>query len=79
MPEHTGYGIEAFIRKQFQIEEKDIRSYSPLALAYIGDGIYELIIRTIVVSKGNRQVKKLQVIFGIQARLRQRLPQGDRI
>ena len=59
MHEHTGCGIEAFIRKQFQIEEKDIRSYSPLALAYIGDGIYELIIRTIVVSKGNRQVKKL--------------------
>lgn len=57
--EHTQQCMEALIRKQFHIEEKDIRSFSPLALAYIGDGIYELIIRTVIVTKGNRQVKKL--------------------
>ena len=33
--------------------------YSALALAYIGDGVYDLIIRSIVVGKGNHKVKDL--------------------
>ena len=41
------------------VEIKDINTYSPLTLAYIGDAIYELIIRTMVISKGDRQVGKL--------------------
>lgn len=39
--------------------EKDISLFSPLILAYIGDAIYELIIRTHIVIKGNRPVNKL--------------------
>lgn len=42
-----------------EIEDIDIRTYSPLVLAYIGDGVYELIIRTIIVSKGNIPVNKM--------------------
>ena len=49
----------AYLREQFQLPQQDIRTYSPLALAYIGDGIYELYIRTIVVGRGNRQASKL--------------------
>ena len=49
----------AYLREQFQLPRQDIRTYSPLALAYIGDGIYELYIRTIVVGRGNRQASKL--------------------
>ncbi len=37
----------------------DIRSYSPLVLAYIGDGVFELIIRSYVVNQGNVQVHKM--------------------
>ena len=37
----------------------DIRTYSPLALAYIGDGVFDLIIRTIVVGRGNTRANKL--------------------
>jgi ribonuclease-3 family protein len=37
----------------------DIRTYSPLSLAFIGDGVYELIIRTIIVHQGSVQVHKL--------------------
>ena len=47
------------LRERFGLENTDIRAYSPLTLAYIGDGIYELIIRTILVEKGNTQVNKL--------------------
>ena len=48
-------GIDAFILGTFGIEQQDIRTYSPLALAYIGDGIYDLVIRSLVVGKGNTQ------------------------
>ena len=41
------------------MEHVDIRSYSPLALAYIGDGIYDLIIRSMIVGKGNTQANLL--------------------
>ena len=33
------------------LSEVDLREYSPLVLAYIGDAIYELIIRTVLVKK----------------------------
>lgn len=47
------------IKSKFGIENQDIRTISPLTLAYIGDSIYDLIIRTIVVSQGNKQVNKM--------------------
>lgn len=48
-----------YLSEVFEMQEKDIRSYSPLTLAYIGDGIYELVIRTVLVSRGNCQPNKL--------------------
>ncbi|MBQ7934525.1 MAG: ribonuclease III, partial [Lachnospiraceae bacterium] len=41
------------IKSTFDCKEQDVRAYSPLALAYIGDGIYDLIIRSVVVERGN--------------------------
>jgi ribonuclease-3 family protein len=38
---------------------RDIRTYSPLTLAYVGDGIYDLIIRTMVVERANRPANDL--------------------
>lgn len=49
----------SYLKAQFQLENRDIKTYSPLTLAYIGDGIYELIIRTILVSRGNCPTQKL--------------------
>lgn len=43
----------------FEFPEVDIKTYSPLTLAYMGDGIYELIIRTLLVKQGNAQASKL--------------------
>ena len=37
----------------------DLRTYSPLALAFLGDAVYSLIIRTTVFARGNRQAEKL--------------------
>lgn len=52
-------GINAYIKEQFAIEEADIKTYSPLTLAYIGDGIYDLVIRSVVVDRGNTKAAKL--------------------
>ena len=51
--------FDAFIREQFNIKKQDIRTYSPLTLAYIGDGVFDLIIRTVVVDKGNTSPNEL--------------------
>ena len=48
-----------YLLKPFNIERKEATEFSPLVLAYIGDAVYELIIRSILVSGGNRPVNKL--------------------
>lgn len=47
------------IKEVFPCPKQDLRTYSPLALAYIGDGVYELVIRTIIVAKANRSAGDL--------------------
>lgn len=47
------------LKKCFELENRDIKTYSPLTLAYIGDGVYDLVIRTILVSRGNCPPNKL--------------------
>ena len=46
-------------RQVFELKDVDADSYSPLTLAYIGDCVYELTIRTLLVNKGNAPVNKL--------------------
>lgn len=41
------------LRDSFELEKVDIRTYSPLSLAYIGDAVYDLFIRSFVIGKGN--------------------------
>lgn len=43
----------------FELPDCQPEQYSPLTLAYIGDAIYELVIRTILVREANTQVNKL--------------------
>lgn len=50
------------IMDTFPGKRQDIRSYSALSLAYIGDVVYDLIIRTVVVSRANRPVNDLHRI-----------------
>lgn len=57
-----GESIDLFSNtvEYFDTGKQEINTYSPLTLAYVGDGIYEIIIRTIVVTNdGNEQVNKL--------------------
>lgn len=52
-------GINQYFLEKFGMEQADIRNYSPLVLAYIGDGIYDLVIRSMMVAKGNAHVNDL--------------------
>lgn len=58
-----GTGINPELKEQicevFSLAEQDIRMYSPLTLAYIGDAVYEIIVRTILVERGNAPVNVL--------------------
>lgn len=58
-----------YIRKSFNLPDTDIKSYSGLTLAYIGDAIYDLVIRTYIVEQGNAPVNKLhkKVVKLVQA------------
>jgi ribonuclease-3 family protein len=51
--------LNDYINERFDITSKDIRTYSPLTLAYIGDAVYDLVIRSILVNRGNTAVNNL--------------------
>jgi len=54
-----GVTILEAVKREFDCKEIDIRTYSPLTLAYIGDAIYDLVIRTIVVERANTSPNRL--------------------
>lgn len=47
------------IKESFELPDIDVRSYSPLVLAYIGDAVYEIVIRSLLVGRGNAQANRL--------------------
>ena len=51
--------MEHALKETFGLGEVRAETYSPLALAYIGDCAYELTIRTLLLNKGNAPVDKL--------------------
>ena len=59
MEKSVGFEFNSYMQEVFQMKEVDVHSYSPLTLAYIGDSIYDLIIKSLVINQGNRQVNKL--------------------
>lgn len=42
------------IKETFQCPPQDLRAYSPLTLAFVGDGVYSLVVRTMMVERANR-------------------------
>ena len=51
--------IPSLMKEALQLEPIDVCSYSPLALAYMGDAVYEVLIRTRVMNRGSMQVNKM--------------------
>lgn len=59
MEESLEKGLEYFIERMPGMNQIDSASASPLVLAYIGDCVFDLIIKLMVTGGGNRQVHKL--------------------
>ena len=51
--------MEESIRKVFGLSPRDLRTYSPLTLAFLGDAVYELAVRTVIVARGSQPPKEL--------------------
>ncbi|WP_054742529.1 Mini-ribonuclease 3 [Cellulosilyticum ruminicola] len=51
--------VEDLLEVTLGLMNHKANSYSPLALAYIGDGVYEMFVRTYVINKGNAPVNKM--------------------
>ena len=51
-------GSFQYFKDIFHIEHGQPELYSPLALAYIGDSVFDIMIRTMEVSQVNKQVNK---------------------
>jgi len=49
----------ADLANHFRLPDLDYRTYSSLDLAYIGDAVFELIIRTTVMAKGGTSVNRM--------------------
>jgi len=52
--------ILSVINDVFEVKNVDPNGYSPLALAFIGDSVFDVVIKSIMVEMANCQVNKLQ-------------------
>ena len=60
MAENTdGQDFIGEVLEQLNLPVPEIKKYSPLTLAYLGDCVYEIVIRTMFVYQGNAPVNKL--------------------
>ena len=57
--EPAGRDFRELMARELKLRDMDLCTYSPLVLAYIGDAVYELFIRTRVVNQGSMQVSKM--------------------
>ena len=51
--------VYKIIGEESSIKQGDLNNFSPLVLAYVGDAVHELYIRTLLLSHGNAPVHKL--------------------
>ena len=66
-------GINGFlpvsdIRSLFGIKECELATYSPLTLAFLGDAVYSELVRSMLVLRGNRSIKKLHTASVVYVR-----------
>ena len=51
--------IHQQIEECFALPKQDLRTATPLTLAFVGDNVYDLIIRTILYEQGNRKLNSM--------------------
>ena len=58
-PVQTLQELAQYAFQTLHMPDYDVRAFSPLTLAFLGDAVYELIIRTMVVTKANTNPNQL--------------------
>ena len=53
--------MEESIRREFELTGQRPGSLAPHSLAYLGDVVYELVIRSVIVEKGDTSAKKMNL------------------
>lgn len=51
--------MEESIKREFELAGQRPGSLAPHSLAYLGDAVYELVIRSVIVEKGDASAKKM--------------------
>ena len=51
--------LTTLLDKLFDLPRRDYTQYSPLTLAYLGDAVFDLVVRTVLVRRVNMQAEKL--------------------
>ncbi len=59
MEKSIEWQFDSYMQELFQLREVDAGEYSPLTLAYIGDSIYDLVIKSMIINEGNKPVNSL--------------------
>jgi ribonuclease-3 family protein len=59
MEKSINKNFDTCLREHFPMQEVDVKTYSPLALAYIGDCVFDLIVKSLVMNEGNQSVQKM--------------------
>ena len=73
--QHGRFPLTTDVCEQIRTGRTDVRSLSPQALAFVGDCIFDLVIRTRIAEDGNRPVRQMHrkkaslVNAGAQARM----------
>lgn len=49
------------IAGEFDLKERDVDALPPLVLAYIGDAVYDIYVRTLLIAKGGKNVHTLHI------------------
>lgn len=57
--EETLRSFAEYAGQALAVPDYDVKAYSPLTLAFMGDAVYELVIRTMVVTRGNTTPNQL--------------------
>ena len=45
--------FQEYINETLDLKDVDLMTYSPLVLAYIGDCVYDLVIKSMIINRGN--------------------------
>ncbi len=74
--------MKEIIEQQFELQDRDAKTMPSLSLAFLGDSVYELVIRTVLMAHSTKphelsRLKNRLVNAGAQARVLERILAGE--